>query len=208
MDEATGQAATVVSVNQEAVEQVIAAALETTQQTGEAQVLHFPDIQPLEDNSVLKLELPSEQMRNAAQEGLGVSVRMENTTFEVPSGVIGQAAEDSTSLSLECREADEDSPAFRIDGGDGTFIGPAYQYALSVTRVDGETGYLDQFEQAVTVVVQLTPEQAAAIVDQAAVTMCYVNPITGKTEVLPSVYDPETMTLTFMTIYFAEAAEE
>lgn len=56
--------------------------------------------------------------------------------------------------------------------------------------------------------VHLTAEQASAIADPAKVTMCYVNPVTGKTEILPSVYDTATMTLTFTTMYFAEAAEE
>jgi hypothetical protein len=54
----------------------------------------------------------------------------------------------------------------------------------------------------------LTPEEAAAITDISKVAMRYVNPVTGKTELLPSVYDPVTMTLTFNTTYFAETAEE
>ncbi len=207
-DETSGQAATIVSVIQQAVEEVIDTARDAAHQAVEATMLRFPDIQPLQANSPMKLELPSAQMQSAAQAGLGVTVRMENITFEVPPVVLNQAAEGSTSMSLECRTAEEAAPSFRIDGGSGAFIGPAYQYALAVVRPDGETGYVDTFNEPVTITVHMTAEQASAIKDPAKVTMCYINPVTGKTDSLPTVYDPETLTLTFTTTYFAEAAEE
>ncbi len=206
-DEYTGEAATVASVSGQAVEDVIAAARQA-QQEGGAPVLHFPDIQALANNSAVKLTLPSAQMQNAAQEGMGVSVRMDNVTFEVPSGVLLKAAEDSTSMSLECREADGTVPAFRIDGGSGEFIGPAFQYALAVTRAGGDMGYVDKFETPVVIVIHLTKEQAEAITDPGKVTMYFVDPYTGKTEALPTSFDPAAMTLTFTTLYFAEEAEE
>jgi hypothetical protein len=203
------ETATVVNVDEELFERTVAYARGVAKDSGADVVVRFPDIVLLEEDTTMRLNLLSNQVQNVANEGMGVSVKMENVTFAVPSSVLSQVVEDTDNISLECRQAqDEAQPYFKIDGGNGALIGQAYQYALAVTRKNGDIGYVDQFNSPVTITVQLTPEEAAAITDISKVAMRYVNPVTGKTELLPSVYDPVAMTLTFNTLYLAEAAEE
>ena len=207
-DSGAKETATVVNVDQALFERTVAYAKNVSQDTGAQVILRFPDITPQEQDAAMRLQLNSSQVLSAAREGMGVSVKMENVTFVVPDSVLTQAAQGTQSVSLECRKAQDDKqPSFRIELGDGSFLGQAFQYALAVTRDGGDTGYVDQFDSPVTITVQLTPEEAAAITDLSKIGMRYTNPVTGKTELLPSVYDPVTMTLTFSTTYFAEAAE-
>jgi hypothetical protein len=55
----------------------------------------------------------------------------------------------------------------------------------------------------VSITIKLTEEELAAIENPDNLKMVYVNPQTGETEVLKSVFDREAGTLTFYTTHFS-----
>jgi hypothetical protein len=88
-------------------------------------------------------------------------------------------------------------------GEKGQPIGLPYSFALEVLNADGSVQNITTFDVAVSITIKLTEQELAAIDNPNNLKMVYVNPQTGETEVLGSVFDPQTGTITFHTSHFS-----
>ena len=197
------------SALQEAIDQVLAGIAADQIKPSDA-VIEFPkiDIQP--GTSQGSIEFNSTSAKLIAENGIAVRVQIGNAEIHLPAEVILQASaiEGASSVRLVSGREEglygADNGRFMLASGEhGQPIGLPYSFALETIMADGSTQTVTSFDGTVSITVILTEQELAAIGNPENLKMVYVNPQTGDTEVLESVFDRLTGTLTFKTTHFS-----
>jgi hypothetical protein len=156
----------------------------------------------------IEFSITSAQM--LAEGGIAVRVQIGNAVIDVPAAVLSQAAkvEGASSVRIVSGRGNSldgaDKSMFMLSTGEqGQTIGLPYSFALEILMADGSTETIAAFDGTVSIAIMLTEQEMAALGNPDNLRMGYVNPQTGETEVLESVFDPQTRTLTFHTAHFS-----
>ncbi|MEM5769423.1 MAG: hypothetical protein AAGU32_14180, partial [Bacillota bacterium] len=173
---------------------------------GEA-VIELPKVELPPDTTLGSIEFDAELAQIIAENGISVRSQIGNAVIDVPAAVLAQTEGSSSVRIVSNREESltgTENGMFMLSAGEqGQLIGSPYSFALELLMADGSVQNLTDFDGTVSITIKLTEEELAAIENTDNLKMVYVNPQTGETEVLESVFDREAGTLTFYTSHFS-----
>ncbi len=191
---------------QQAIEQILQGISTGDIKPGEA-VIELPKVDLPLETTLGSIEFDTELAQIMAKNGILVRSQIGNTVIDVPAAVLGQTAGSSSVRIVSSREeslAGAENGLFMLSAGEqGQLIGSPYSFALELLMADGSVQSLTAFAGTVRITIKLTQDELAAIENPDNLKMVYVNPQTGETEVLESVFDREAGTLTFYTTHFS-----
>lgn len=194
------------SALQQAIEQILQGISTGDIKPGEA-VIELPKVELPPDTTLGSIEFDAELVQIIAENGISVRSQIGNTVIDVPAAVLAQTEGSSSVRIVSNREESltgtENGMFMLSAGGQGQLIGSPYSFALELLMADGSVQNLTDFDGTVSITIKLTEEELAAIENPDNLKMVYVNPQTGETEVLESVFDREAGTLTFYTSHFS-----
>lgn len=170
----------------------------------------FPVVEKAQDATGIEVSLPTDSMQLAADNNIGIEIAADDVKMEIPSAVLDtsniEGVDEDGQISIERNDADELTegvPVFKIVGGEGTPLGKAFNFNINITKTDGSKERITQFEEPITLTIQLSVVDLEGIEDYDGLKMCWYNPQTGETEIMESLYNEETMELTFKTNHFS-----
>lgn len=194
------------SALQQAIEQILQGISLGQIKPGEA-VIELPKVELPPGTTLGSIEFDTELAQMMADNGISVRTQIGTALIDIPAAVLGQTAGSSSVRIVSAREeslAGTDNGLFMLSAGEqGNVIGTPYSFALELLMADGSVQNLTDFDGSVSITIKLTEEELAAIENPDNLKMVYVNPQTGETEVLESVFDREAGTLTFYTSHFS-----
>lgn len=197
------------SALQQAIEQILQGISSGQIKPGEA-VIELPKVGLPPGITQGSIEFDIESARLMAENGISVRTQIGNAVIDIPAAVLGQAAEAEGASSVRIVSGREenldgaDNGLFMLTSGEqGQLIGSPYSFALELLLADGSVQNITAFDGTVSITIKLTDEELASIENPDNLKMVYVNPQTGETEVLESVFDREAGTLTFYTSHFS-----
>jgi uncharacterized repeat protein (TIGR02543 family) len=197
------------SALQQAIDQILQGIRTGQIKPGKA-VIELPKVELPPDTTLGSIEFDTELAQIMAEYGISVRTQIDNAIIDIPAAVLAQAARVTGSSSVRIVSGREenldgaDNGLFRLSAGEqGQLIGSPYSFALELLMADGSVQNLTDFDEMVSITIKLTEEELAAIENPDNLKMVYVNPQTGETEVLKSVFDREAGTLTFYTTHFS-----
>ncbi len=197
------------SALQQAIDQILQGIRTGQIKPGKA-VIELPKVELPPDTTLGSIEFDTELAQIMAENGISVRTQIDNAIIDIPAAVLAQAARVTGSSSVRIVSGREenldgaDTGLFKLSAGEqGQLIGSPYSFALELLMADGSVQNLTDFDEMVSITIKLTEEELAAIENPDNLKMVYVNPQTGETEVLESVFDREAGTLTFYTSHFS-----
>lgn len=197
------------SALQQAIEQILQGIISGQIKPGEA-VIELPKVELPPGTTLGSIEFDTELAQIMAENGISVRTQIGNAMIDMPAAVLAQAAgiEGASSVHIVSGREENltgtDNGLFMLSAGEqGQLIGSPYSFALEVLMADGSVQNLTAFDGTVSITIKLTEEELAAIGNPDNLKMVYVNPQTGETEVLESVFDAQSGTLTFHTTHFS-----
>ena len=194
------------SALQQAIEQILQGISTGDIKPGEA-VIELPKVELPPDTTLGSIEFDAELAQIIAENGISVRSQIGNAVIDVPAAVLAQTEGSSSVRIVSNREESltgTENGMFMLSAGEqGQLIGSPYSFALELLMADGSVQNLTDFDGTVSITIKLTEEELAAIENTDNLKMVYVNPQTGETEVLESVFDREAGTLTFYTSHFS-----
>jgi hypothetical protein len=194
---------------QQAIEQILHGISTGQIKPGEA-MIELPAVELPSSTMQGSIEFDIESAQMMAEGNISMRTQIGNATIDIPATVLAQTAgvDGASSMRIvsgreESLDGDENG-LFRLSAGEqGQLIGSPYSFALELLMADGSVQNLTNFDGTVSITIKLTEEELAAIENPDNLKMVYVNPQTGETEVLESVFDREAGTLTFYTSHFS-----
>lgn len=191
---------------QQAIKQVLQGISTGDINPGEA-VIELPKVELPPETTLGSIEFDTELAQIMAENGISARSQIGIAVIELPAAVLAQTEGSSSVRIVSSREeslAGSENGMFMLSAGEqGQLIGSPYSFALELLMADGSVQNLTDFDGMVSITIKLTEEELAAIENPDNLKMVYVNPQTGETEVLESVFDPQTGTLTFQTSHFS-----
>lgn len=197
------------NVLQDAIEQILQGINNGQIKHGEA-VIELPQVNLPSGTAQGSIEFSKISAQMLVEGGIAVRAQIGNAVIDIPAAVLSQAAgiEAASSMRIVSGRGNSldgaDNSLFMLSTGEqGKTIGLPYSFALEVLMADESTEIITAFDGTVSITIKLTEQELAAIDNPNNVKMIYVNPQTGETEVLESVFEPQTGTLTFYTTHFS-----
>jgi len=194
------------SALQQAIEQILQGIISGQIKPGEA-VIELPKVELPPGTTLGSIEFDTELAQIMAENGISVRTQIGTALIDIPAAVLAQTVGSSSVRIVSGREeylTGTDNGMFMLSAGEqGQLIGSPYSFALELLMADGSVQNLTAFDGTVSITIKLTEEELAAIENPDNLKMVYVNPQTGETEVLESVFDREAGTLTFYTSHFS-----
>ncbi len=197
------------TVLQDAIEQILLGINKGQIKPGEA-VIELPQVELPSGTTQGSIEFGVQSAQMLAENNIVLGAQIGNALIDIPTTVLAQTAGTEGASSVRIVSGREESLAgtennlFMLSGGEqGQLIGSPYSFAIELLMADGSVQTLTTFDGTVSITVKLTEQELAVIDNPNNLKMVYVNPQTGETEVLESVFDPQTGMLTFHTSHFS-----
>lgn len=172
--------------------------------------LKFPVVEKAQNATGIEVSLSTDSMQLAADNNIGIEIAADDVKMKIPSAVLDtsniEGVDEDGQISIERNDADalsEDVPVFQIQGREGTPLGKAFNFNIDITKTDGSKEKITQFEEPITVTIQLTAKDLEGIEDYNELKMCWYDPDTNETEIMESSFNNKTLELTFSTNHFS-----